>query len=338
MDPLTQGVVGAALAQSATRPERIRDFTVAGGLAAVLPDLDIFIRSSTDPILYLEYHRQFTHSFVFIPLGACIAALLLYPLTRRRLRFTETFLACLVGYASHGLLDACTSYGTQLFWPFSDMRVAWNWISVVDPLFSLPLVVLVAFGFLRRSRRYVVAGLCWALVYLAAGALQHQRALELAETLAAERGHVPVRLVIKPGFANLLLWKSLYEADGRFYADGIHAGLSGAVCEGESIAALVASRDLSWLDPESRQARDLDRFRWYSDDWLSLDPEDPFYVVDVRYASLPNRINPLWGLQISPDAHPDDHAVWHVVQSRRREDLDLLFGLIRGQGCRTLKR
>lgn len=328
--------MGAAFAQSGAEPQRIRDFTLAGALAACLPDLDIFIRSSTDPILYLEYHRQFTHSLLFIPIGAGLCALLLYPLTRRRLSYRETFLACLLGYASHGLLDACTSYGTQLFWPFSDMRVAWNWIAVVDPLFTLPLLLLVAIGCFRRSRTFAVMGLCWGLVYLGIGALQHQRATELAQSLAAERGHEPARMLVKPGFANLLLWKSLYEADGRFYADGIHAGLAGAVCDGESIDALVIGRDLSWLNPDSRQARDLQRFRWYSQDWLALDPEDPFYVVDVRYASLPDRISPLWGLQISPDAGSDTHAVWRVMQSRRQEDLNLLFGLILGRGCRTL--
>ena len=43
-----------------------------------------------------------------------------------------------MGYATHGLLDSCTSYGTQLFWPFSDVRVAWDTMSIVDPLFTVP--------------------------------------------------------------------------------------------------------------------------------------------------------------------------------------------------------
>ena len=46
------------------------------------------------------------------------------------------------GYATHGLLDACTSYGTVLFWPFSNERLTWNNISIVDPLLTIPALIL----------------------------------------------------------------------------------------------------------------------------------------------------------------------------------------------------
>lgn len=336
MDPLTQGTLGSALAQSVADRRRIRAFALAGAVAGLAPDLDILIRSSTDPLLYLEFHRQFSHSLVFIPVGAGLCALLLYGFLRRTLTLTETYLACLLGYATHGLLDACTSYGTQLFWPFSDYRVAWNWVSVVDPLFSVPLFVMVLLGIVRKRRAFAVAGLCWAAAYMVVGAVQHHRAVDMARALAAERGHEPVRVVAKPGFGNLLVWKSLYEADGHFYVDGIRAGRSAMVCEGDRTEALDRRRDLPWLDPVSQQAMDLDRFGWYSDHWLAIDREDPLYVVDVRYASLPNRIDALWGLQLDPGAAPDAHSVWHVVRARRTDDLDQLLGLLAGRGCRAL--
>ena len=336
MDPLTQGTLGAALSQTAATPARIRAFALIGALAGLAPDLDILIRSSTDPLLYLEYHRQFTHSLLFIPVGALLVTLIAWPLARRSLRFPEAFLAALLGYATHGLLDACTSYGTQLFWPFSDARIAWNWISVVDPLFSVPLFGLVILAAVRRRRDFAIAGLCWALGYLALGALQHHRAHGLTEALARERGHDPVRASVKPGFANLLVWKSIYEADGRLHVDGIRVSLTGSICPGDSIAAFDPGRDLPWLHPHSQQARDLARFAWYSNGWLAVDPEDPDYVVDVRYAALPNRIDALWGLKVNENAANDSHAVWHVVQSRRSEDLARLLDLLAGDGCRPL--
>ena len=153
MDPLTQGTLGATLAQSAARPEKTRAFAAAGAVAGLAPDLDILIRSATDPIVYLEFHRQFSHSLLFIPVGAGICALILAPLLKRWLTGRELFLAALLGYASHGLLDACTSYGTHLYWPFSDQRVAWNLISIVDPVFALGLSAAVIYGVLRRRPR-----------------------------------------------------------------------------------------------------------------------------------------------------------------------------------------
>lgn len=336
MDPLTQGTLGAALSQSAATPARLRAFACTGALAGLAPDLDILIRSSTDPLLYLEYHRQFSHSLLFIPVGALLVTVAVWPLARRTLRFSELYLAALLGYASHGLLDACTSYGTQLFWPFSDTRIAWNWISVVDPLFSVPLFGLVVLAAVKQRRAFAIAGLAWVLAYLGFGALQHHRAQGFAEALARERGHDPVRVSVKPGFANLLVWKSIYQAGGRHHVDGIRAAMTGSVCEGDSIPAFEPARDLPWLRPDSQQARDLARFAWYSDGWLAVDPEDPGYVVDVRYAALPNRIEALWGLKVDEQAAADGHAVWHVLQSRRSEDLAGLLDLLAGHGCRRL--
>ena len=176
MDPISQGAIGAVAPQVVSRRGKIRAVALLGCLAGLAPDLDVFISSSTDPLLLLEYHRQFTHALLFIPVGAALVALLLHPVVRRTLQPRETYLACLLGYATHGLLDACTSYGTQLFWPFSDYRVAWNNVSVIDPLFTLPLLSLVILAAVRQRRRFAVAGLVWALGYLTIGVVQHQRA------------------------------------------------------------------------------------------------------------------------------------------------------------------
>ena len=82
MDPLSQGAVGAAFAQSTANKKNIFKISVIGFLAGLAPDLDILINSSTDPILFLEYHRQFTHSLFFIPFGSLIVALMLFPFVK----------------------------------------------------------------------------------------------------------------------------------------------------------------------------------------------------------------------------------------------------------------
>ena len=77
MDPISQGAIGAAFAQSATSAEKIRAYAIFGCLAGMAPDLDVFIQSSTDPLLFLEYHRHFTHALIFIPFGAALVAAVL---------------------------------------------------------------------------------------------------------------------------------------------------------------------------------------------------------------------------------------------------------------------
>ena len=128
MDPVSQGVVGAAFAQIAARRTTLATVAWYGALGGMAPDLDVLFQSSADPLFFLEFHRQFTHSLIFIPVGAFLVFLALRAVANRikilqGLSTGQAYLACLMGYATHGLLDSCTSYGTQLFWPFSDARL-----------------------------------------------------------------------------------------------------------------------------------------------------------------------------------------------------------------------
>ena len=333
MDPISQGAIGAVAPQLVLKREKLRVAALLGCLAGLAPDLDVFIQSPTDPLLFLEYHRQFTHALVFIPIGAAIVALALHGFARRRLRFRETYLACLLGYATHGLLDACTSYGTLLLWPFSDYRVAWNNVSVVDPLFTLPLLSLVILAAVRRRRAFAVAGLIWALGYIAFGAVQHQRAEAGGARLAAERGHQPQRLSAKTGFGNLLVWKVVYEHDGRFHVDGIRTGWAVTACPGASAERSDPRRDLPWLDPDSQQARDVERFRWFSSDYLARDHDLPNRIIDVRYSVVPTTIDPLWGIDLDPSATPASHVRYFVDRTTRDGQMDTYWQLLTGEDC-----
>ena len=139
MDPVSQGALGAIFAQTISNKKKILIGSILGCIAGLAPDLDIFIRSSSDPLLKLEFHRQFTHSLVFIPIGALIVTLFTRLFFKKYLNWKLSYLFSLFGFATHGLLDACTSYGTQLLWPFSNERVSWNNISVVDPFLTIPV-------------------------------------------------------------------------------------------------------------------------------------------------------------------------------------------------------
>ncbi len=333
MDPVSQAAFGAGFSQSlATRHKQLSAMLV-GAVAGMAPDLDILIRSDEDPLLFLEFHRQFTHALLFIPFGALLCALVLQPLVRKQLTFSQTCLFALAGYASHGLLDACTSYGTQLLWPFSDERIAWSVISIIDPLFTLPLLVLLALAARRRQPRYAHYAVLYALLYLAAGLVQQQRAVAALQQLAAERGHQIERLHVKPSFGNRHVWKLMYEYDGRYYVDALRLLLSAQVIPGESIAKLDVARDYPWLPADSQQARDIERFRWFSDDYLAVDPADDNIIIDVRYAFLPNRIKRMWGIVLDRkkiergelDAHVGYAFERGVDAKTRKQFLQMVF-------------
>ncbi|HRQ65616.1 MAG TPA: metal-dependent hydrolase [Xanthomonadaceae bacterium] len=339
MDPLTQGVVGAVAAQCAARRNDIRVATLAGFAAGMLPDVDVFIRSGTDPLLFLEYHRHFTHSLAFVPIGGMVAALLLWPFLRGREArishhppaadggekrgpgFLRLYLFTTLGYLTHGLLDACTTYGTYLLWPFSDARIAWHNIAVIDPLFSLPLLVLIAWAASKRSPALGRTALVLGLGYLLLGVVQRERADALLHRVASAEGHAIERGGAKPTLGNLLVWRGVYEYRGRLYAVALRPGLFGPDRAGavSGADAFDSARDLPNLDQSSRLARDIARFAHFSDDWLVWVPDRHDIVGDFRYALLPGRVQPIWGIRVDP-GRPDQHAPYVTLRDVSRRD------------------
>ena len=332
MDPVSQGAVGAAFAQSAAKKENIILIGFIGFLAGLAPDLDVLIRSEDDPILFLEYHRQFSHSLFFIPIGSFFVALFIFPFVRGLMSLRMVYIASFLGYATHGLLDACTSYGTQLFWPFSDQRVTWNNISIVDPIFTVPIVILLAIAITKRKRIFSFIAIGWITFYLSLGFIQYERTLSAAMDLANSRGHNAERMTLKPSFGNLILWKSIYQHEETYYVDAIRTVHSSTWCLGESIEMFDYQYHLPSLDKDSQQAKDIERFRWFSQDYLGYDDKNSL-VTDIRYSMIPNQIAPMWGLVIDTEQSIDDHAAWWTSRSLDQGQLDLFKEMLSGKKC-----
>nr|CAA6829937.1 MAG: Integral membrane protein [uncultured Thiotrichaceae bacterium] len=321
MDPVTQGVLGAACAQVSSDKIKLAKSALIGALAGMAPDLDILIRSADDPLLYLEFHRQFTHSLLFIPFGGLIVSLFLYPLLAKRwgLSYRLTLLWCIIGVGTHGLLDGCTSYGTQLLWPLSNQRFAWDTISIIDPLFTIPMLALVVWAAVRKWKVLVYAALLWGVTYMTLGFIQHERAMKIGEELAQFRDDPVTRLQAKPSFGNLVIWKVITETEKGFHVDAVKPWLpllskSGQqeIWAGDYTDKLDIKRDLPWLNNDSQQAKDIERFRWLSDGHIALDRHNPMRVVDVRYTLLPQQIIPLWGIELDKGAPVEQHADYYV--------------------------
>jgi len=332
MDPLTQGILGAALPQATRRHRHVAIAGICGFLAGLPADLDVLIRSETDPLLFLEYHRHFTHSLIFIPVGGALCALTMHAILRRwwPLPFAQTLLFCTLGYGTHGLLDAATSYGTLLFWPFTSQRYDWSIISVIDPLFTLPALVLIIVAAVRGRPWPARLALAWAGLYLAMGAVQNHKVVDMGREIAAARGHAPTRIEAKPSFGNIVVWRLIYETEGRFHVDAVRPTFSPKVFPGGSVPKLDVARDLPWLDPASQQAEDVERFAWFSQGFVAIDPEHPNRIIDVRYATLPNDIPSLWSIELSPDAPHAAHVQYLTHRRNIREGLATLWRMMTG--------
>ena len=91
MDIFTQALLGSAVAQLGAKKSEIKIATFIGCIAGIVADADIFIQSANDPLLFLEYHRHFTHAIAFIPIGVLIGALVCWPFVRKSINFSRLY-------------------------------------------------------------------------------------------------------------------------------------------------------------------------------------------------------------------------------------------------------
>jgi len=88
---------------------------------------------------------------------------------------------------------------------------------------------------------------------------------------------------------------------------------------GTSIQKLDVQRDFPWLPADSQQAKDIERFRWFSDGYLALSTKDPNLIMDMRYSFLPNSIDSMWGIEIDKQLIDEGDMNTHVKYEIQRE-------------------
>jgi len=192
MDSITQAALGAAVGEAVLGKRIGVRGAVLGALVATVPDLDIVFYLFFDKYEMLSIHRGMSHSIFFSLIGALIIALILKRIKwTREMSYLKLWLFSWITLFTHILLDAFTAYGTQLFLPFSNQRVGFDSINVVDPVYTIPLLVgLICsiYFFKRKPSRslYNYAGIVVSSFYLLCtlGVKQHVKKhflLELAE-------------------------------------------------------------------------------------------------------------------------------------------------------------
>jgi inner membrane protein len=232
MDNLTHGLLGLAIG-ALRRPEgdpgrgrRLsptdRAVLLSTVLAAELPDLDGLWPAQNVVLDALEVHRGISHSLLFSPLWAGLATAVAVAVFRG----ARPLPAFLFGWAAvvfaHLAADAWTGWGTRMFLPFSEARVSWDWMVVVDPIFTAPLLAgaLVAVCWRSRWRQALVLGLLLAGGYLLARVgVKHQ-----LEGEVAARHPTATQITVFPDWFGILRWRYVAEAPEGYVAGTIRVG------------------------------------------------------------------------------------------------------------------
>jgi inner membrane protein len=341
MDSITQAALGATIAQAGFSTRLGRRALLFGAVAATLPDLDVVVRAAGQWAV-VEHHRGATHSLPVLALATPLLALagrrwFARPRDRSGAAVPDDRRAWLLLTAlvllTHPLLDLFTSYGTQLFWPLSGRRFALDAISIIDPVVTVPMLLVVARGFMGRAGpRLALAVLCLTMVYLGYGHSQSRRAEAIATAELARQDFEPVEVRALPTPANLVVWRVVArDAGGRLRV----TNLSTAGRERPRFVAAhrgghpLAERALA--SPEGRL------FEWFAMDMISTTVEETargtrVLIHDHRYGMISDPLITTFRAEAEFDDGGRLLGVYRPMEYMRgdmRREISLLWRMIR---------
>jgi len=213
MDSLTQIVLGAAVGEAVLGKKVGNKAMLYGAIAGTIPDLDILSSYFTDTLTAIEWHRGFSHSILFSVLFAPVFGWLIHKLERKRPATWRDWSRLMFwGLITHPILDAFTTWGTQLFWPLN-YKLAFQSIFVIDPLYTLPFLsfLILAMAHKRDSpkrARYNRLGLIVSSSYLGITLLLKGVAYhKISESLKAQEIAYQ-KMTLRPSPFNTILWSA----------------------------------------------------------------------------------------------------------------------------------
>ena len=291
MDSITQIVLGAACGEAVLGKKIGNRALLFGAIGGTIPDLDVFIGKLlfNNEIDAMAFHRGFMHSFLFAILAAVGFGMLVFWIYNRGKRFGMTtqkewmwlFFASIF---THPILDSFTAYGTQLFAPFSNYRVAFNNISVADPTYTLPfliaLIVVMCFNRTSTKRRlFLQIGLGVSSLYMLLTLANKHHVNGVYKQSLADQKIEYLRFQTQPTILNNILWYGTAETTEAYYV-GFYSILD-AEATVSKWHKLPKNHDYIEGMP-----KDLETLAWFSSGFYNLnetaDP-DTFLFKDLRY-------------------------------------------------------
>ncbi len=217
METVTTALGGTLIAQAGFRQRMGPVATVALTVSAAAPDLDGLARFG-DTAFYLAHHRGITHSFV----GGAVLALLLGAIFYRFSAYKHYWrlsAICYLGILFHIVTDLCTSYGTQVFLPFTGRRFAWDILFIIDPFFAGIIVWGVVSAYWWRSRSIQMGRIALILLggYVLVAALGHQIALARVHDRVEREGLAATNLAVFPRPFSPLRWSGVVATEDAAY-------------------------------------------------------------------------------------------------------------------------
>jgi inner membrane protein len=284
MDSLTQITLGAAVGELVLGKKAGNKAIFWGAVAGTIPDLDVVFSPFLSDIEKLVYHRGFSHALVFAFLLAPVLGYLTAKLHRNGeanwKEWTKLAFWCIL---THPLLDCFTTWGTQLFLPFSDYRVAFNSIFVIDPLYTLPFLAfaIAAMFFERKNRRRrILAGLGLGIssLYLLIAVGNKLYVNTVFESQLKAQGIEYTGYITQPSPFNIILWNCTAEGDSGFWQ-----GNYSLLDKNDQVRFRYIEKNHHLLEP-LKNTWEIERFRWVTGGYFTVEKKAGLLQLnDLRF-------------------------------------------------------
>ncbi|MDN4016082.1 metal-dependent hydrolase [Zwartia panacis] len=220
MDSVSQIALGAALSVGVMgRRTAVWKAALWGGIAGTLPDLDAIINHG-DPILNMVRHRAESHSLLYLTLLSPFLGWGLARLQGNMTLWKRWTLAFWLALFTHPLLDVMTVYGTRLLLPLTDYPYGVGSIFIIDPLYTVPLLIGLGAALVLKSvrgLRWNWVGLALSTLYLVWGIAAQAYVTKLAQASLKESGIQAERLLVNPTAFNSVLWRMVAMTPDAYY-------------------------------------------------------------------------------------------------------------------------
>lgn len=283
MDSLSQIALGAAVSVAVFRRKQpLWQSAMLGAVVGTLPDLDVLI-SHGDPISDMTYHRAQSHSLFYLTLLSPVLAWLWLKITGGRQLFRQSLLAIWLVLFTHPLLDVMTIYGTQLGLPFTDYPYGIGSIFVIDPLYTLPLLLGIGLTLARQRLGWNSVGLLLSTGYLGFGLVAQHHVTQLAQQQLPTTNPNAKLLVTATPF-NTVLWRMLLVEEGQYF-EGYYSLLDKTA----AIQWHAYPRDEALLQ-QWQQQTSVARLNWFSHGFVTLTQRstDTLVLTDLRMGMEPD--------------------------------------------------
>ncbi len=338
MDSITQAALGAAVGEAVLGRRAGGKAAAWGAFFGTLPDLDILAYPFLDPAQELLFHRGPTHALLFSFVTAPLFGVLLARLHRKdAIAWKGWAWLAFVALFTHPVLDAFTAYGTQLLLPFSNTPVAFNTISIIDPIYTVPLTLgIIVALFLRRDskRRRLVNGLGLLLssTYLMFTVVNKLQVASIFE-MELDRQRVDYSsLEVLPSLFNNVLWAGLASS-----ADTVYAGLYSHFDADRQVAFTRIPKN-GHLLPPARDGDPLSVLHWFSRGLFTVEADSSGLVYEDLHVGRTDFYMGLNGesifsfhLRLRDDGYVEGFEVRQPDFENRSELLRSLARRIRGE-------